>query len=85
MNNHNDLSLLNYEGDVLKLKKLNDDAFAIHDQWDTVVEILTHDKVLEFIDGSRNIIDSSGKSWNWPEAHREAKPTSLRIYEYLKS
>jgi hypothetical protein len=85
MNNRKDLGLLNYEGDVLKMKKAGEDEFVIYDQWNSIVEILTQDELFEFLDGIRPLTDSSGKTWNWADEHREAKTSLRRIFEYIKS
>ncbi len=77
-------SLVNYEGDVLKMKKVDDDEYVIYDQWDSIVDIVTTQKLLEFLDGASKLQDSEGNQWYWPNIHREARTTLYQIFNYMK-
>lgn len=77
------LGLINYEGDCLKAIK-EDGSIIIKDQYGSVVDTLTPEQLYEFIDGSRNIVDSKGKSWNFPNESKEAKPSYCKIYNFVK-
>jgi hypothetical protein len=78
----NSLGLINYEGDCLKA--INEKgSIIIKDQYGSIVDTLSPDQFYEFIDGSRDIIDSKGKSWNFPSESREAKPAPSKVYEFV--
>ena len=79
----NSLGLINYEGDCLKAIKA-EGSIIIKDQYGTVVDTLSPEQLYEFIDGSRDIVDSKGKTWNFPSESREAKPTNVKVYEFIK-
>jgi hypothetical protein len=78
------IGLLNFEGDVLKLKKVDDNEFVIYDQWDSIVEILTFDELSDFFDGNRTLIDSESNKWNWANQHHNAKVRFKKLFNYLK-
>lgn len=80
------IELLNYEGPVIKLKKLGKNSFELIDQWNKVINRITRADLLAFISGEVSIKDSSGKSYSYPEHSINAKPTNaaqldLFIYE----
>jgi hypothetical protein len=78
------LGLINYEGDCLKALK-DEDKVLIQDQYGETCKILTVEEFYGFLDGLFNIVDSRGKSWNFPSEHHEAKPSHSRIYHFMKS
>ena len=77
------LGLINYEGDCLKAVKENNEILII-DQYGKTVETFNVNQFYEFIDGLINVIDSKGKSWNYPSEHRDAKPSAGTIYQFVK-
>ena len=79
----NSLGLINYEGDCLKAIR-SEGQLIIKDQYGSVVDTLSPEQLYEFIDGSRDIVDSNGKSWNFPSESREAKPTNVKVYKFIK-
>jgi hypothetical protein len=84
MTNKKDLGLINYEGDVLKMRKVSDDEYVIYDQWDSIVEIMNRERFCEWLDGDFPLIDSQGKHWVYTEQHRDARQALNVIFEYIK-
>jgi hypothetical protein len=78
-----DLPLLNYEGDVLKLKKIDDNEYVIYDQWDSIVDVLSRKELFDALDGRRELTDSSGKTWNWIKEHQDARTPLAIIARYI--
>ena len=78
------IGLLNFEGDVLKLKKASDNEFVIYDQWDSIVEVMTFDELSDFFDGETTLIDSESNKWNRAEQHHNAKVRFKKLFNYLK-
>ena len=90
----NSLGLINYEGDCLKAYNLAGSLF-IKDQYGKMVsnphfkdehgDEFTPEQFYAFIDGFINIVDSKGKSWNFPSEHKDAKPSYSMIYNFVKT
>ena len=59
------------------------DKIIIKDQHGEELETTNVKGLLEFLDGYRNITDSEGKSWDYNDVHKDAKPKYLKIYEFL--
>jgi len=78
------LGLINYEGDCLKAVKVDSYFIKVLDQYGESCSTLTVEEFYGFIDGLINIVDSKGKSWNFPSEHRDAKPSQSRIYHFTK-
>lgn len=78
-----DLGLINYEGWVLKLCKADNGDFVVYDQWDSIVDILDLKELCAFLEGKTNLMDSSGKSWNWLREHKEARTSLFAILKYI--
>jgi hypothetical protein len=76
------ISLINYEGDCLWAKK-DGSEIVIYDQWDSIVEILTTEKFLDWVDGKFELSDSEGKSWAFQKEALEAKPKFKEIFFFL--
>jgi hypothetical protein len=79
----NELSLLNFEGDALWAKKAGKDEYVVYDQWSSIVDVLTEDDFLNFLDGKLELSDSSGKTWNFRKEHYEAKPHYRDIINFM--
>ena len=77
------LGLINYEGDCLKAVKENNKILII-DQYGKTVETFTVNQFYDFIDGTINVVDSKGKSWNYENEHRDAKPSMGTVYQFVK-
>jgi hypothetical protein len=75
--------LINYEGDCLKAIADNG-KINIKDQYGVIVNVFSVEELYAFIDGLINIVDSQGKSWNYPSEHKEAKPSYSMIYHFVK-
>ena len=85
LNNKSEIrcSLLNYEGDVLWAKRVDEDEFVIYDQDNSIVEILDMKQLLDFLDGKIELTDSLGKTWNYYNEHRDAKPSHTTLYKFI--
>ncbi len=79
------LSLLNYEGDVLKAYHIpTANIFLIVDDHGYIVESCTKKELVDFLEGRREITTSYGKTYNFTKEHENAKPSHEQIDEYLK-
>ena len=83
--NNKYFSLLNYEGDVLKMIKEGENVYAIFDQWNEIVTDLSRSELFQFLEGDITITDSKGNVWNWESAHRDAKPSLEKIFTYVNT
>jgi hypothetical protein len=77
------LGLINYEGDCLKAIKENG-TIIVKDQYGKVVLSTDTEGLYAFIDGTQSITDSKGKVWEYLKEHENAKPSHLKIHEFLK-
>jgi hypothetical protein len=77
------LGLINYEGDCLKAIK-EDGEILIQDQYGVIVERFDVPQLYGFIDGLINVVDSKGKSWNYSNESKDAKPSYSMIYHFVK-
>jgi hypothetical protein len=78
----NKLGLINYEGNCLEAIKHGDFIF-IKDQYGIELREITAEALLNFIDGEFDIVDSRGKSWNFPSQSEESKPKKYKIWAFL--
>ena len=78
----NKLGLINYEGNCLEAIKQGD-LICIKDQYGVDLRVITPPALLEFMLGEFDIIDSRGKSWNYPSQSEESKPKMPRVFEFL--
>jgi hypothetical protein len=79
-----EIGLINYEGDVLKVKRVSEDELVIYDQWDGIVEILDREKFCNWLDGEFPLVDGDGRKWVFTEQHRDARTPLHVIFEYIK-
>lgn len=79
----NKLGLINYEGDCLVAIK-DGNGITIKDQHGVELRKVSVEELYGFIDGLINIVDSKGKSWNYPSEHKDAKPSYSKIYHFVK-
>jgi hypothetical protein len=78
------LSLLNYEGDVLKAYHIpTAKCFLVIDDHGHVVETCTKKQLIEFFEGTKEITTSYGRTYNFAKEHENAKPSQEQIDEYL--
>ena len=77
------LGLINYEGDCLKAVKQNNEILIV-DQYGETLETFTVKKFYEFICGLVNVVDSKGKTWNYPSEHVNARPSMETINQFVK-
>jgi len=77
------LGLINYEGDCLKAI-IENNEILIWDQYGEIVQKFDVPQFYGFIDGLINVIDSKGKSWNYPGESKDAKPSYSMIYHFVK-
>jgi hypothetical protein len=76
------LSLINNEGDNLKLKKLNHNQFQIIDQYNKIISELNLEQFCEWIEGKTSITDSDNVKWVFTR-DAGAKPSLFDIITYL--
>lgn len=82
--NYKHLSLINYEGDVLRAYYAPfANKYLIKDDHGHIVDVLTRGALIEFFDGDREITTSYGKSYNFKKEHENAKPSQDKIDEFL--
>jgi hypothetical protein len=79
------LGLLNYEGDVLSMKKLGKNQYMFLDQWKKNLGVYSASFVQDFIKGKVNVIDSHNKTWNYAEEHKDAKTSLETIINYIEN
>jgi hypothetical protein len=75
--------ILNFEGDVLKLKKVDDNEFVMYDEWEDIIDIYTYEEILDFLDGRTTVTDSNSKVWRWPEHHQDSRTALRDIVRYM--
>ena len=78
------LDLINYEGACLRAIK-EDNLIIIKDQYNEVGSTLTLTAFTDFINGTSTIADSRGKSWNFLSEHKNTRPTSEMIQNFMNS
>jgi hypothetical protein len=77
------LGLINYEGDCLAAIKAGEEIL-IRDQYGAIVERFDVPQFYGFIDVLTTVVDSKGKSWNYPSESKDAKPSYSMIYHFVK-
>jgi len=92
------LTLLNFEGPVLKaFKNMHpgkpgpngepidspSEPIILKDGWGTQISFMTLREFADFIDGKTVVTDSQGKIWNYGIEHENAKPSPLKIVEFI--
>jgi len=77
------LGLINFEGEVLKLKKITPNKFSIIDQHENVVSELTLEEFCEWIEGKSSITDSDNVDWFYTYQSETAKVSLFKIFTYL--
>jgi hypothetical protein len=59
------------------------EPIILKDQWGTQIAFITLQEFANFIDGKSEVQDSSGKVWNYGKEHENAKPSPLKIVEFI--
>ena len=78
------LGLINYEGDRLTAFK-EDIGIAIVDQYRVLITHMTLEDFYRFLDGSVDVKDSKGKSWNFMKEHPEARAKAGDVGRFIQS
>ena len=80
------LELLNSEGPILTILKINEDntLFKLIDQ-NKKEYVVSNNYILDFISGKINITDSNNKTWNYPSESNGMKQSNFIINEFLKT
>lgn len=79
------LSLLNYEGDVLKAYHIPlAKTFLVIDDHGHIVESCSKKELIDFLEGRKEITTSYGKTYNFTKEHEGAKRSPEEINEFLK-
>jgi hypothetical protein len=77
------IGLLNFEGDVLRAYRTGIDTFVIVDEHHNFVNELTAEQVREFSRGERTITVANGRTWNYLNEHKNAKPDYDKLEDFL--
>lgn len=79
------LSLINYEGDVLKAYHIPlAKTFLVIDDHGYIVESCSKKELIDFLEGRKEITTSYGKTYNFTKEHEAAKRSPEEINEFLK-
>ena len=79
------IELLNYEGPVLVAHSARKNKiFIITDEHKNIIEVFSYKKFAKFLNGDLDIVDSTGRRFNYLSATNDAKP-NLFLLEYIKS
>jgi len=78
------LELLNSEGPILTVVKINEDntVYKLIDQYKKE-SIISKQDLLDFIDGKISITDSKNKTWHYPSESDGMKQSLHKINEFL--
>jgi two-component SAPR family response regulator len=79
----NSLEILNSEGPVLKLVRVNINSFKVIDQWKEEVVTLNRAEVLAFISGEVKITDSRNNQYYYPDCSMSMKPDTAKLDHFL--
>lgn len=77
------LCLINYEGCCIEVEKTENGKFAIFDQSNHIVDILSLEEFCKWIDGEIEFVDSKGKKWKYTDEDINAKPKTLKLLKFL--
>jgi hypothetical protein len=78
-----EIELLNSEGPVLVLVKINENEFVIYDKANSIVEVLSKTEIMEFIHGELKLQDSLGKWWMYKDQPKDMKPDPIFLDEFI--
>lgn len=78
------LELLNYEGPVLMLHKLEENKYSLLNQWNEEVREMTREDVLSFVMGDLLVTcPRQKKVWNFTVQHKEARVRAKDLERFL--
>ena len=77
------LVLLNFEGNVITVEKINENVFFAYDQTNEFVEELSKEGLMNFLSGDITIEDSLGIVWNYTDSPKDAKPHDIQLEIFL--
>ena len=77
------LSLLNYEGDVLKAYHIpTANCFLVVDDHGHIVESCSKQELMDFLEGRKEITTSYGKTYNFTKEHEGAKKPKKKLTSF---
>jgi hypothetical protein len=79
--NRKELGLINYEGDVLRVRWESPTEYSIIDQWGEQLCVMLLVELCEWLEGIGSITDSQDRSWNFREQDTEAR---VSFYVFTK-
>lgn len=82
-NNKKHLGLLNYEGDVFRVYKVEEDYLIVDDK-NEIIKYCSDRDVLEIYEGNSPITTSYGKTYLISDCHQDAKPPKDEVINFLK-
>ena len=78
------LGLINFEGDVVRAYKLPNDHYTIVDDHHEIIAEWDSLDLAEFLEGDITVTTSYNKTYRYTEEHPGAKPTSVKLQEFLE-
>ncbi len=84
---YEEIDLLNSEGAIFKLRKKRDInpplAFMLYDRKGVSCGVYTKRELLDVLSGKSDLVDSTGKTWNYPSQPEGMKPNSDRLTKFM--
>lgn len=77
------IELLNSEGPILTAFD-TEDGYVLYDKEDSIVDILTHEEMKNFISGELTVYYTDGKSMVYPSYSKDMRADDKRLKEFLK-
>lgn len=77
------LELLNSEGPILTAFD-TEDGYVLYDKEDSIVDILTHEEMKNFISGELTVYYTDGKAMVYPSYSKDMRADDKRLKEFLK-
>jgi hypothetical protein len=75
--------LIKHEERMLFARRVTFDLYEIIDRNKILIEVLSINGFLDFLDGRIEITDSTGKTWNYKKEPREAQADHKKLYSLI--
>ena len=84
---YEDIELLNSEGPIFKLRKKGDIdpplAFTLYDRKGISCGVYTKRELLEVLEGKYPLVDSTGKTWDYPSQSNDMKLPHGKLEKFI--
>lgn len=84
---YEEIDLLNSEGPIFKLRKKRDInpplAFMLYDQKGISCGVYTRRELLEVLEGKQPLVDSTGKTWDYPSQSSGMKQNQEKLEKFI--